>query len=86
MDNAAMANARAFTARVEFLSGDDLFGTERFRIEAADASVAHAMARAQAEASAYANERIPNLRLIITIAPAPDDEHSPSNSGAASPG
>lgn len=61
---------RTFRASVDFRCAGEIFATENFAVEVDDDSDPYPLARARAEASTYANERIPDLDFKITLTPA----------------
>lgn len=67
MDSRATIPLLIYQATVEFRSAGEPFAIERFTIEARDACDADPLVRARAEASTYANERIPDLDFAIAL-------------------
>lgn len=83
MTEISAAPTRAFAVRVEYFSADDRFAVEDFTIEVAEGEDAMALARARSDDSIYFNERVPDLRRAIAIAPVDDDPAPPPAGGGA---
>lgn len=67
----------AYLAKVAYLSDGEQFAIERFRIEVANGLQPFGIARLRAGQSPYANERIPDLAIAISLVPLGPDDPDP---------
>lgn len=69
MDQSLIPPTRPYVVTATFQSGGETFATERFIIEVIDGLEPYAIARARADESVYANDRIPDLEIVLTLVP-----------------
>jgi hypothetical protein len=76
--NMIIASARAYSVRAEYLSAGERFAVEEFTLEVVDGLDAYSIAFARADESAYADARVPDLDIVLAIAPLdPEDPEDP---------
>ena len=83
MDQTIIPPTRPYVVTATFQSGGETFATERFIIEVVDSLEACAIARARAHESVYANDRIPELEIVLDLAPIDPKDPEPEPPSAA---
>lgn len=72
------ASVRTVAVRAEYLSNGERYAAEEFTLEIADGLDSYTLALARANDSPYADARVPDLHIAITIDPVdPDDPDDP---------
>lgn len=89
MTENSVAPTRAYRVTIDFLSGDQCFGSEQYDFEAEDTAEAIRLALIRAEDSIYYDPRVPELGLRAHVGPVTDgddpDPQSPCPAAAQKP-
>lgn len=86
MDQSPIPSTRPYVVTATFQSGGETFAAERFIIEVVDGLEPYAIARVRADESVYANDRIPDLEIVLKLVPIdPKDPEPPRPSVAIRP-
>lgn len=83
MDQSIIPPTRPYVVTATFQSGGETFATERFIIEVVDSLEPYAIARARADESVYANDRIPELEIGLVLVPINPTDPEPQPPSAA---
>ncbi|CAN5496316.1 hypothetical protein BH10PSE12_BH10PSE12_07870 [soil metagenome] len=78
--------AHSFAVRADYLCDGAPFAQALFTIAVSDGVDPYGLARMRAAESTYANERVPDLSITITLTPEPPEDpepHPPSGAGGA---
>ena len=83
MDQSIIPPTRPYVVTATFQSAGESFATDRFIIEVVDSLEPYAIARARADESIYADDRIPDLEIVLVFDPIDPNDPEPQPPSAA---